>query len=366
MNRLLFITNGHGEDIVAAEIIKNIRAANLSIDVLPVVGRGDVFEKLKVNIIGPRKALPGGGFGLRNFSYLIKDVFSGLIWKIASQIKLLRQSRGKYSLVVGIGDIVPIFYSMLTGSRFIFIGVNKSSYYKKLAFNYISLEKQLLKKNCLLTLVRDEKTAKDLKAYGIKIKFAGNPMMDMVQNIRRSGHRNIRGNKTIGFLPGTRDDAYKNIEDFNKVAWQIKRMDGRIALLMSLPDSLDRKRISRIKLMRKISVTSDFNRVLSSSDIIIGLSGTANEQAAGLGIPVISFPGRGAQYNFKFAKGQKELLGNALLLLPRQSDKIAAAALSLLHNRKLMGQMGSTGVQRMGKPGASAKMAGIIERMLNG
>lgn len=350
--------------MVAAETIKNLRSRNISIDVLPVVGRGDAFEKLKVKIIGPRKALPGGGFGLRNFSYFIKDVLSGLIWKAASQIQLLRRSRGKYSLVVGIGDIVPIFYSMLTGSRFVFIGVNKSSYYKKLAFNYIALEKRLLNKYCRLTFARDQRTAEDLKEHGIKVKYVGNPMMDMVRNIGRSGYRRIRGKKTIGFLPGTRDDAYKNIEDFNKIAWQINEMDSKIGFIMSLPENLDTKKIAGIKLLKKIAVTRDFNTVLSSSDVIIGLSGTGNEQAAGLGIPILSFPGRGAQYNFKFAKGQKELLGDALHILNRNSKEIASAAISLLNDPRAMRNMGRTGMQRMGKPGASKKIAGIIRSMI--
>jgi hypothetical protein len=365
MKRILFITNGHGEDIVAAQIIKELNSKNMSIDVLPVVGKGDAFKGLNVNIVGPRKALPSGGFGLRNYSYLIKDIFAGLIAKVMSQIKTLNKNKWSYSLVIGIGDIVPIIYSMLTGCKFIFIGVNKSEYYKKLAFNYTWIEKKLLKDNCELTLARDGRTAKALALYGINAKYVGNPMMDAVQNIRRSGHQEIRGKKTIGFLPGTREDAYKNIDDFCRIAWQTYQINKKVRFILSMPQTLDRKKLSKIKIPLNMKCSGNFKDVLSKSSIIIGLSGTGNEQAAGIGLPVIAFPGRGAQFNSRFAHGQKELLGNALHLLPRRSETIAKEVIALLKNRRKIVSMGRAGKKRMGGPGATKQIANIISGMIN-
>ena len=42
---LLFICNGHGEDVIASEIIKILlkKIKNKNIEVLPLVGKGDVF-----------------------------------------------------------------------------------------------------------------------------------------------------------------------------------------------------------------------------------------------------------------------------------------------------------------------------------
>jgi len=104
--------------------------------------------------------------------------------------------------------------------------------------------------------------------------------------------------------------------------------------------------------------------VLKNSKVAIGLSGTGNEQAAGIGLPVIAFPGRGAQYNRRFALGQKELLGDALMLLPRRSDVIAREATSLLRNKKKIKKMAKAGMERMGKPGASKRIAEIIDSYL--
>jgi hypothetical protein len=361
MKKILFITNGHGEDLVAAHIIKNLKGKRLKIDVLPVVSKGDIFKGMRVNVIGPKKALPSGGFGLRNYSYLIKDLFAGLLSKVIDEMKAIRAKKGHYDLVVGIGDIVPLVYSMITGSEFIFVGVNKSEFYQKLAFNYTGLEKWLLKKYCSLTFARDSKTARSLRGLGIKTAFVGNPMMDAVKDIRRSAHKNI---KTIGFLPGTRDDAYKNMEDFNKIVVQAeKRQISDIDFIMSVPNTLNKQAIRNIGLSPKIKTTPDFDDVLERSSVIIGLSGTANEQAAGVGIPVISFPGRGAQYNHKFAKGQKELLGDAILLLPGNPYMIAKEAIALLRDRKRILKMSKAGRARMGGPGASIKIARTILKL---
>jgi hypothetical protein len=365
MKKLLFITNGHGEDIIAAEIIRNIKSRSIKIDVIPVVGRGNVLSKLKVNIIGPRKALPGGGFGLRNFSFLIKDLFSGLISKVFSQIRTLRRNKGRYDLVVGVGDIVPIIYSIFTECKFIFVGANKSEYYKKFAFNYTGFEKHLLKRYCALTLARDEKTAENLGFAGVKALFVGNPMMDMVRSVARGQGSGVRKTKTIGFLPGTRDDAYKNIEDLYRVAEKINKLDKNIAFIMSIPSTLDKERVAKLNRSVNIEQTDDFNKVLGSSNLIIGLAGTGNEQSAGLGIPVIAFPGRGAQYNYKFAKAQKELLGDSLLLMNRNSDNIASEALNILYDKKRASAMSKEGKLRMGKPGASNKIAKMIVKMIS-
>ncbi len=374
MKKILFITNGHGEDIVAARIIRDLRLKKNLIDVMPVIGKGDAFKSLGVNLIGPKNTLPGGGFGLRNFSYLMKDLFSGIIGKITAQIRALNKNKWEYALVIGIGDIVPIVYSIISGCKFVFVGVNKSEHYKKLAFNYTWLEKHLLKKYSMLVFARDKKTADVLQRSGIRTTYAGNPMMDLIKRDARPRHlgrgkREMRGARkggksVIGFLPGTREDAYKNIEGFYRIAGQIHNIDKKVKFALSVPETLDMGQISKIKAPVKIKLVNNFRSVLSASSIIIGLSGTGNEQAAGLGRPVISFPGRGAQYNRKFASAQKELLGEALMLLPRSSSVIAGEALSLLRNKKKMKRMAAAGMERMGKPGASKIIANLIDSYL--
>ena len=64
---LLFICNGHGEDVIALEIIKRLlnNIKNRYIEVLPLVGNGDAFNSIKsknFRKIGFLKELPSGGF----------------------------------------------------------------------------------------------------------------------------------------------------------------------------------------------------------------------------------------------------------------------------------------------------------------
>ena len=60
---ILFICNGHGEDVIASEIIKRLlkKIKNQNIEVLPLVGKGEVFNTIKsknFRKIGYLKELP--------------------------------------------------------------------------------------------------------------------------------------------------------------------------------------------------------------------------------------------------------------------------------------------------------------------
>ena len=49
---ILFICNGHGEDVIASEIIRSLlkKIKNKNIEVLPLVGNGDVFNSINQRI----------------------------------------------------------------------------------------------------------------------------------------------------------------------------------------------------------------------------------------------------------------------------------------------------------------------------
>ncbi|MFH1825939.1 MAG: hypothetical protein ABH823_01430 [bacterium] len=334
MKSLLFITNGHGEDLVASEIIK----------LLP-----DDFTCTKHSLANTN--LPSGGFSLRNFGFLAKDIKAGLIGKTLASVKVLKNFRGQFDLVVGVGDIVPIIGALMIKAPLVFVGVNKSSYYKTFGYGYTPWEKVLLRKYAQKVYVRDQKTEQNLKSWGIRVpkaEYVGNPLMDCVGEMTNDQIRMTNGGKTIiGFLPGTREDAKLNIEDFEKIAEKLKA---------GLPDAqfLIATKEESPALFQK----TPFADLLAHSQLVIGLSGTGNEQAAGLGKPVVSFYGRGSQYNKRFALAQKELLGQALFLVPENnSQSVATAALQLLKDPAARQKMGATGQERMGHAGAVEKIA---------
>ena len=104
-------------------------------------------------------------------------------------------------------------------------------------------------------------------------------------------------------------------------------------------------------------VQGAFGDLLHRSDIAVGLAGTANEQAAGLGKPVVTFVGEGTQFTAKFAKDQKRLLGDAVSLVARDPDVVARELLRILSDRTVYDHMAQAGRERMGEPGGALKMA---------
>ena len=84
---LLFICNGHGEDVIASEIIKRLlkkikNIKNINIEVLPLVGNGDVFNSIKsknFRKIGFFKELPSGGFSNQSLKGFFLDLFAGFL-----------------------------------------------------------------------------------------------------------------------------------------------------------------------------------------------------------------------------------------------------------------------------------------------
>lgn len=359
-SKILFISNGHGEDLIGAQIAASLRlkSHNLKIEAFPIVGEGKPYQAAFIKTIGPKRIMPSGGFFYQSLWLTLKDLFAGLIGHSWEQIKTLWKARKKYDLVFGIGDIVPIILCSFSGSPFMFHGSAKTAYYR---YNYTPWEKWLLKKNCLLTFPRDSKTTEMLKDAGIKVKYVGNPMMDCLK-ISGEDFGISPDSTVIGLLPGSREDAYINLEDLEKVSEEIKKQsEGKnVEFLVALAPNLEQSNVPSPKNIAWKIIQGKFGDVLNRSNLIIGLSGTGNEQAVGLGKPLISFPSRGTQHTQKFAKMKQELFNEAALLLSRDPKIIAKEVWNILKNPQRIKHMQEAGKERMGGPGAVEKMVEII------
>ena len=96
--RLLLLSNGHGEDLIAMRLIKALQeqaschGENLRISVLPLVGEGNGFAALQnVELLGPRQHLPSGGFSNQSLWALLKDLWAGVGFLSLAQIKSIRR-----------------------------------------------------------------------------------------------------------------------------------------------------------------------------------------------------------------------------------------------------------------------------------
>jgi hypothetical protein len=346
MKKLLILSNGHGEDLVAAEIAKKL-PKEIEIEIFPLVGDGKAFKNLPIKLIGPLKSFPSGGFSARNIFALPKDLFSGYFQNLNEQYSILKKIKGNYDLSIGIGDLIPLLSAIIVGCPFIFIGVNKTDYYHSFGYSYTPWEKWLLKKS-KLTFTRDKLTASNLESAGIKALYAGNPLMDCIGKIPQPP---VETDKlVIGFLPGSREmDIPLNIQDFSLIAQELMKFDKHFEFLIATDVEVPSGFIK-----------TPFAEVLARSDVMVGLSGTGNEQAAGIGKPVVAFPGRGSQYTSRFAKAQKQLLSEALCLTKRNPVKVAEEVWSILNDHGRYEYMSHVGQERMGKPGAIDKIVQYV------
>jgi uncharacterized protein (TIGR03492 family) len=99
---------------------------------------------------------------------------------------------------------------------------------------------------------------------------------------------------------------------------------------------------------------------VKKSRIVISLGGTASEQSLYLGVPVVSFPGSGAQNTRRRLKGQKKLLGEAFIMLDCQPGTIAEKIIELIYNKKNLKRLKEIGEKRTGQSGGAKRIAQYI------
>lgn len=388
LKKVMFISNGHGEDLMTSKLIESLleeMSLELDISVLPIVGKGNRFENLPVKILGPRKTLPSGGFGRNSWQNLFKDIKSGLLVNTFRQIKELRKQKKETDLSVVVGDVyILLLTGLFLGGDIIFIPTAKSEYIN----GHYKIEKYLMKKYADLVLPRDQKTKEDLVENGINAEFNGNLMMDCFE-IKNIDFDLAQDSIKIGILPGSREEAYDNMLDFIKVIEELEKLKkekyeflvavaGNFSIaklknkLQKVDWEIEDKDGENVKLqiispsgMSKISIIyNGFGDVLDQAELFLGMAGTANEQAAGLGKPVVTFPGTGAQFDYEFAADQKRLLGDGVKFVDRNFVNVAYSIIELLEDEEEYKKRSEIGKKRMGARGAVSKTVDRINNFL--
>ena len=135
--RLLVLSNGHGEDVIAVRILKELQQQTSAPEIfaLPIVGEGRAYQRLNIPVIGSVRTMPSGGFIYMDGRQLAKDLRGGLLQLTLNQLKSVRrwvkiQKKSGYSAkILAVGDIVPLLFAWLSGSEYAFVGTAKSEYY---------------------------------------------------------------------------------------------------------------------------------------------------------------------------------------------------------------------------------------------
>src|SRR5438445_2756552 len=341
-----------------------------TIAAFPVVGAGAAYTD--VILLEPRRALPSGGFGLRgSWRALWGDLRSGALGHWVAQRAVLRRQRGRYRLVVAIGDVYCLRMAAIAGPPIIFIAIAKSEHNE----THRALERWLIRRHARIIFARDQVTAEALHHAGLPARYVGNPLMDTIG--LTGGRPPLDGTRpTVTILPGSRADAYANLDPLLQMC---ERIAGRVAprFLCALAPGLDLKQVKAAaatigwilegEVLRRdhvaVTLTRAFGDAVQAADVVVGLAGTANEQAAGLGKPVVTFPGPGTQATRRFVELQQRLLGEALVAARDWKDAVDIVA-RLLNDPAERASRGQVGRQRMGEAGAVAKIAHAILELL--
>ena len=272
---------------------------------------------------------PSGGF-LRSPFAILKDLFSlSPLWLI-KHIIILKKHQKEAALVIAVGDVFCLCIAYLCfKKRCVFLPTAKSHHFMK----HTGLECWLMKRFCSEIFTRDQLTADDLVKKGLSANYLGNPMMGGFS--RSKHHYKIPENTpVIGLLPGSRSESVQNLKKILSVLEALYERESKVHYLLSLhpnyslsnykaalpkgwnihKDSLQFKTLT-------IETSKSFGDFLDLSDKVIGLAGTANEQAIHAGIPVFSFVGTGPQSSKKRFLEQQQLLGNGYHFLDESNPK---------------------------------------------
>lgn len=383
MTNILLVSNGHAEDLAAAGIGENIRktAPAINIKALPLVGLGKAYDKKGIINLSLGKLLPSGGFAKEGLRHFLKDLKAGLLGSFLKQIKILRVEGKKADLLICMGDVFLVAFCGIFARKPIFFIDGPNSVRIR---DYYPIEKWILKRFCKKVIVQDQETADFLIKNKIPGAYLGTWVMDYVP--LTGNDFGIDQNKTvIGILPGTRKEAYTNIllifEVFKAMARENKELIGLVAFAL---DRLElQKRLATTQwnyqeakidekakgITAKITgpsgtslllVEGRFGNVCKAAKLIIGLAGIANEQAVGLGTPVVAFLGKGPQTTLRRWKEIYNITGDSMAILQGSAAEIAKQALDILNDPERLTKMGQIGIESKKDQGAIDKIAQLI------
>jgi uncharacterized protein (TIGR03492 family) len=390
--QILCLSNGHGEDMITGQIIRALHQNHpqIKIAAMPIVGSGSVYQKLGVPMIGPTQALPSGGVFYMNPLVLLRDLGSGLISLTLQQLRAVWQYSRDCDLLLVTGDIVVIAIAHLTGRPYAVMLCAHSSYYEgKVKLGWL-LWRCLSSARCLAVFTRDQSTATDLNQQGLtKARFVGMPVMDAL--IPQGKDLNLDSNlPMVALVPGSRPPENRhNLELMLRLAIAIAEgtqtqfwaalMPALMTELAAIaqsngwqyqPDQLTYALPSSIVTIR--FAADAFADILQYSNLVIGMAGTAIEQAVGLGKPVITIPGLGPTFTYRFAEAQLRLLGLSIQVIgdrPADAEILRQAAQRVqatLADATYLQACRQNGRERMGEPGGSLAIANFLANYLAG
>jgi uncharacterized protein (TIGR03492 family) len=366
--RLLIVSNGYGEDVEAAQVVRALPEGRLAIAAYPLVGLGHAYPS-GVQLLDPRREFPSGGFGLRaGWASVWADLRHGWLAFWRAQRATLRTQRGRAGLVLAAGDVYCLSMAAASGGPTVYLALPKSEY----VASHSPVELALIRRFATRVFARDEITAAALRARGIDAEHVGFTLMDTLA-LSGDTFGLPDGRPVLTILPGSKPPAFDNLPLLLGAAERVAaRVSPPPAVLVAWAPNLAPERLRRtveslggewrdprhFRAGRlEVTITSDhFADALARATVVLGMAGAAHEQAAGLGRPIVAFPGAGPQFTPAFLKEQQRLLGDALVAAG-SADEAAGAVARLLADPDERERRGRTGRERQGGPGGALAIA---------
>ncbi|MEY2985245.1 MAG: hypothetical protein RLZZ568_1862 [Cyanobacteriota bacterium] len=392
--RILFISNGHGEDNHSAHIIRRLREIAPAVDIaaMPIVGQGSAYRKLDIPIIGPTMdVLPSGGFSYVDRRLLIKDIQAGLLGLTWRQFQAVRRYAPQCDLVHATGDSVGQSFAYLTGKPFIsFISCLSALYEGSLKLDIVM---PLLWRSprCLGVFTRDPLTAADLQQQGFrKVQYGGIPSLDWLRPTGKDLAL-TPGVPMAALLPGSRlPEAGENFKLQLGVVIAAGKLMGtaiqfRAALVPKVMGEIPQIAAAMGWKWHRPWLSYDldnghtvtvgcyddaFNDIVCATTVVLGMAGLAVDQAVAIGKPVIQIAGQGPQFTYAFAEAQERLLGLSAQTIgtgPATPAILTAAAHCLqktVNDHGYLDACAKNGQERLGIPGGSQRIAAFIAQQL--
>ena len=362
---ICFLSNGYGEERSAALIARELRTVrpDLCVSGISIVTPGWEYARHSIPILYEGEMPPSGGFPTKSLPGLLRDLH--FLPKQVCGLRAFVRKQTTIDNVVAVGDITLLLIARkMFHKPTVLVALPKSDYKRP----HSLLETSLLRRIACPVLTRDACTRDTLCLRHIDAFYLGNPLMD---GLTPSGLR-LAGSPMVGLLPGSRVEAYNN---FRRIARVVSLLPAQVNFACALPPSLVLQRVADTVTPdgwvlsgnmlkngdRAIQlVQNGFEDVICAAEVIIGLAGTANEQAAGLGKPVVTFEGCGPQTTRRRMKDQELMLGGTARFVPDFPHGVADEVSLLLaqpHLREIRGRMGH---QHMGDPGGSRRIAEFL------
>ena len=394
--KLLVLSNGHGEDVIALRIIEQLQGiTQVELAALPIVGQGYVYSKSKIAIAGRVQSMPSGGFIYKGGDPLWQDLRGGLIQLTLEQIKLVRQWGQAGGQILAVGDIVPLLYAWSSKADYAFVGTAKSEYYlrddtdwlaktswleKKLGSVYLPWERWLMSRGrCKAVFPRDSLTTKILQRWSIPAYDLGNPMMDGITADTKKTEQ-----LSILLLAGSRmPEALRNWQQILIAVRTVIDRRDRTEFLAAIAPALELRSFLEYAITQGWQVTLEqpqdvtlikdnstlilsqhsYQQFLQLADVAIAMAGTATEQFVGLSKPAVIFPGEGPQFTYAFAEAQTRLLGCSITMVENPTQ-VGGAIAEIINNPRLLARIALNGKRRMGEAGAAKRIARCLHEKL--